>query len=75
MNVKYTAIVTGTELIIRQAIRAGIDGPIFDGPVPADLEAVDLKLSGQGFMRTEAWRVSNGYAGLTLEAELTTVRS
>lgn len=73
VRITYTAIIDQDEMIIRQAYHAGVDGPIKWLPRPVNLDDADTVLKAQGFERTEPWNVKVGYAGMTLEAELSEV--
>ena len=75
-EVTYTAIIGADELVIRQARRAGIDGPIFtaefdrDHSDRPDLDDVDKILEDRGFVRVHSWILTKTYEGLSLGAEL-----
>lgn len=69
-DVKLTVTLTNEEIVINQAIYAGVDGPIHVEPLPGDLARVDEILAAEGFERTEPWRTGQAYYGLYLEAEL-----
>lgn len=72
-DITLTVIIDADEMIIREARYAGVDGPIKWLPRPADLDGAEVVLKAQGFERTSAWRVVTGYAGLTLEAQLSRI--
>jgi hypothetical protein len=62
---------TGIEMIVRRAVRAGIDGPFghYD-LVDVDLVDVDALLRRDGFRLAGGWNFVKAYDGLQLEAEL-----
>lgn len=69
-DVKLTVTVTATELIVNQAIYAGVDGPVLVEPVPGDLARVDDILRAEGYERTTGWTTGQSYEGLYLKADL-----
>jgi hypothetical protein len=69
-DITHTAIISGDEMIIREARYAGIDGPIYCLPLPADLDRADAMLEEKRFQRITPWAVRKTYEGLALEATL-----
>lgn len=80
-DIKLTVTVTDTEIVVNQAIYAGVDGPIlvrdFDPAADpdeirtlSDTDQVDAWLRENGFERTTPWNIGRSYAGLYLKADL-----
>lgn len=73
MDVKFTVIVSIEEIVVRQAIRAGTDGPLFSietVEVGYDTDAVAEMLRREGFEVDGPWRMVRTYEGMKLEATL-----
>lgn len=80
-DVKLTVTVSATEIIVNQAIYAGVDGPIlvkeFDPATDpdeirmiSDTDQVDAWLRENGFERTTPWSIGRAYDGMYLKADL-----
>jgi hypothetical protein len=62
---------TGIEMIVRRAVRAGIDGPFGHYElVDVDLAEAGALLWRDGFRLVGSWNFIKAYDGLRLEAEL-----
>ena len=69
-DITHTAIISGNQMIIREARYAGIDGPIAWMALPADLDKADAMLEEKRFQRITPWAIRETYEGMALEATL-----
>jgi hypothetical protein len=68
---RYSAWINDEGMGIYVMRDAGICGPgSTTNTVPADTRSADEWLAAQGFKRSGEWTITNGYNGLTLDADV-----